>query len=170
MGYRFLLLNPWIHDFSALNLWSLPLGLLRLGEFLSQYNVEIEFIDCLDTPKERIFGTGRYLRQVIQKPAALKDIPRRFARYGITPEEFIDKLRGINTPDAIFITSTMTYWYTGVRETVEYIKKVYPHTPVILNGIYAAISPEHALRNTEVDLVYKRLRRLKLMVKNYNEE
>ncbi len=155
MRLRFLLVNPWIHDFSALNLWSLPAGLLRLGEFLSQYNVDLEFIDCLKIHKERPYGTGKYLRQEIKKPEVLKNISRRFARYGMTPAEFIERLKGIKPPDAIFVTSMMTYWYTGVRETVEHIKMVFPDTPVILGGIYATLVPEHAIKNTGADLVYR---------------
>ncbi len=152
---RVLLVNPWVHDFSCLNLWSAPLGLLRVAEYLSQFNGEIHFIDCLQTIKERSYGTGRYLRKEIKKPEVLKDIPRRFCRYGITPEEFRTRLKEIPAPDIILVTSLMTYWYTGVRETVEEIKRIFHNVPVILGGLYATLLPDHAMKNIPVDAVFQ---------------
>ncbi|MFN3740939.1 MAG: B12-binding domain-containing radical SAM protein, partial [Thermodesulfovibrionales bacterium] len=82
-------------------------------------------------------------------------IPRRFCRYGISPDEFRVRLKEIPVPDIVFLTTLMTYWYTGVRETVEEIKKVFKDTPVITGGLYSTILPEHALKNTGVDGVYQ---------------
>jgi radical SAM superfamily enzyme YgiQ (UPF0313 family) len=152
---RVLLVNPWVHDFSCLNLWSAPLGLLRVGEYLSQYGVRIEFIDCLETIKHKPYGTGKYLREEIKKPDILKRIPRRFSRYGITREEFGERIKSLPEPDIILLTSVMTYWYTGVKETVEELKRYYRDTPVILGGLYATLLPEHAIRNIPVDGVFQ---------------
>ncbi len=152
---RCLLINPWIHDFSALNFWSAPLGLLRVAEHLSQFECEIFYIDCLKTIKNKSYGTGKYERQQIQKPLVLKQIPRKFCRYGITPEEFQSQLKSVLPVDIIFITSIMTYWYTGVAETVKEIKKLAGDTPIIIGGIYATLCPDHALKNSGADYVYK---------------
>jgi len=46
---RILLINPWIYDFAATNLWSSPLGILKVAECLSLYDVEFVFIDCTDS-------------------------------------------------------------------------------------------------------------------------
>jgi hypothetical protein len=43
-----LLINPWIYDFTAYDLWSKPLGLLYLAAFLRQQGFKISYIDCLD--------------------------------------------------------------------------------------------------------------------------
>lgn len=152
---RILLVNPWVHDFSCLNLWSAPIGLLRVAEYLSQFDVELYFIDCLETVKKKRWGTGKYQRKEIQKPAVLKTIPRRFCRYGITPEEFRKRLKEIPSPDIVFVTTLMTYWYTGVRETVEEIKNVFKDIPVITGGLYSTLLPEHALKNTGADGVFQ---------------
>lgn len=152
---RILLVNPWVHDFSCLNLWSAPIGLLKVAEYLSQFDVELYFIDCLETVKKKRWGTGKYQRTEIQKPAVLKTIPRRFCRYGIPPEEFRKRLKEIPVPDIVFVTTLMTYWYTGVRETVEEIKKVFKDIPVITGGLYSTLLPEHALKNTGADGVFQ---------------
>ena len=94
MKTKCLLINPWVCDFSALNLWSRPLGLLRVAEYLSQYDVELSFIDCTDVyGKKRKFGTGKYPRRIIEKPEVLKMVPKNFARYGISVNEFKDNLK-----------------------------------------------------------------------------
>jgi len=43
-----ILVNPWIYDFAAYDLWSKPLGLLYLAGFLREYGFRIHLIDCLD--------------------------------------------------------------------------------------------------------------------------
>ncbi len=152
---RCLLVNPWIHDFSALNLWSAPLGLMRVAEYLSQFECEIIYIDCLKTIKQKSYGTGKYKRQQIQKPLALKQIPRKFCRYGITPDEFQSQLKSIMPVDIILITSIMTYWYTGVAETVREVRKLSGDIPIIIGGIYATLCPDHAQSHTGTDVIYK---------------
>ncbi len=152
---RILLVNPWVHDLSCLNLWSAPLGLLKVAEYLSQFNVELHFIDCLETVKKKKWGTGKYHREEIKKPAILKTIPRRFCRYGITPQELRERLKKIPEPDAVLVTTLMTYWYTGVRETVEEIKRLFKDVPVITGGLYSTLLPGHALKNTGADGVFQ---------------
>jgi radical SAM superfamily enzyme YgiQ (UPF0313 family) len=152
---RCLLINPWIHDFSALNLWSAPLGLLRVAEYLSQFECKISYIDCLKTVKQKSYGTGKYNRQEIQKPSVLKKIPRKLCRYGITPEEFQSQLKAVMPVDIILITSIMTYWYTGVAETVREVRKLAGDIPIIIGGIYATLCPDHALKYSDADYVYK---------------
>ena len=94
-----LLVNPWIHDFSAYDFWMKPLGLLYVGSILRWHGFRITLLDCLNfsslperlaaalkPPKRRDFGQGHFYKTTISKPAALKKIPRRFRRYGIPPE------------------------------------------------------------------------------------
>jgi radical SAM superfamily enzyme YgiQ (UPF0313 family) len=42
------------------------------------------------------------------------------------------------------ITCLMTYWHTGLRETIELVRECVPGTPIILGGAYATIMPRHA--------------------------
>lgn len=156
-GKNLLLINPWIYDFTAYDLWSQPLGLLYIAAFLNQAGFHISYIDCLRSELPHLekspakYGKGNYQRRIIEKPAILGDIPRRFARYGISEEEFTSRLKKSTPPDAILLTSMMTYWYPGVQHTMQLIRKIYPGIPVILGGVYATLLPGHATRTVRPD-------------------
>lgn len=154
MEYKAILINPWCYDFSAFNLWSRPLGLIKVAEYLSQYNIEIKLIDCMAIFKEKRFGTGKYPREIVEKPIMLKSIPLYYKRYGHSIE-YIGKEIENNIPcDFIFITSIMSYWYPGVQKIIEIIKLYTKSTPIIIGGIYATLFKEHAQKNIEADYIY----------------
>ena len=156
-----LLVNPWIHDFAAYDFWAKPLGLLTLAGILRQHGFRISYIDCLDrfhpnaasTDMHARQGRGPYMKTKIPKPRGLEDIQRTFSRYGIPPEWFHGDLKTLDAPDLIMVTSLMTYWYPGVRETIRLIKNVFPGVPVVLGGIYATLCHDHAVRHSGADLV-----------------
>jgi radical SAM superfamily enzyme YgiQ (UPF0313 family) len=156
MKMRCLLINPWIYDFAAVNLWSRPLGLLKLAEYLSQFDIDLRFIDCTDILKRRRkYGTGKYQRQIIEKPEILKSIPKNYARYGISLDDFTESVKSLLPFDLVFITSIMSYWYPGIQKVVEIVKSLSPGTPIILGGIYATLYPEHALETSGVDYIFQ---------------
>jgi len=163
-----LLINPWIYDFTAFDYWSKPLGLLYIASILKEQNYKISFIDCLYrynsgilqlTKKKKLkrdrFGRGSFYKEEIEKPEILKKIPRRFSRYGITEDIFLSEIKKIPIPQAILITSIMTYWYPGVFRVIELIKKTYPNTPIILGGIYSTLCYQHAKKLSGADYVIK---------------
>ncbi len=156
-----LLVNPWIHDFAAYDFWAQPLGLLYLAAMLRTAGFNISYVDCLDrfhpkappqNPHSR-WGRGPYLKTPLPPPDGLEDIPRRYSRYGIRPEWFTADLRALPHPDLVLVTSMMTYWYPGVRETTRRIHAVFPDTPIWLGGIYASLCPGHAKAVSGVDRV-----------------
>jgi len=156
-----LLINPWIHDFAAYDYWAKPLGLLYLASILRTHGCNISYIDCLNrfhpdlnkTISSKQDGRGSYLKTHISKPKGLDDIPRNYSRYGILPEWFKKDLLALKQPDIVFITSHMTYWYPGVFETIDIIRKIFPSVPVILGGIYASLCHDHALKYSGADKV-----------------
>jgi radical SAM superfamily enzyme YgiQ (UPF0313 family) len=161
-----ILINPWIYDFAAYDLWSKPLGLLYLASCLKKQNISTHVIDCMDPndpemsyrlsgnmPVRRKYGTGKYNRKEIDKPYGLKNINRRYSRYGIDPDIFKNHLKKIKKPSAILVTSLMTYWYPGVIEVINIAKKIHPGVPVILGGIYARLCTDHALEYSGADIV-----------------
>jgi radical SAM superfamily enzyme YgiQ (UPF0313 family) len=155
-----LLVNPWVMDFAAYNLWAEPLGLLYLASLMKKAQARIDYINCLysmerPNPQPKQNGCSKYLRTVIQKPESLSFVKRSFARYGMTEEEFVHQLRCIRTPDVVLISSMMTYWYPGVFRAIELIKRVYGNrAPVILGGIYARLCTEHAKKYSGADHIY----------------
>ncbi|MGD8983702.1 MAG: radical SAM protein [Desulfobacteraceae bacterium] len=166
MGPKLILINPWIYDFAAYDLWSKPLGLLYLAALLRTRGFQVHLLDCLDVhhpemqdspsmspPLRRPYGTGKFWRKMAPKPPPLKHIPRPYSRYGIRRQLFIKDLQSIDNPAAILVTSLMTYWYPGVQEVISIAKETHPGVPIILGGIYARLCEEHALQNSGADYV-----------------
>ena len=165
---RLLLINPWIYDFAAFNLWVEPIGLLSIASILREYGYELDFIDCLDrynpdllklqglsAPKGNAYGTGKYHREPVESPEVVKHIPRHFCRYGVTPEIFESELDKCEKPDVVLVTSKMTYWYPGPHEVIRRIKRRYPDVPVVLGGTYASLCHKHATEKSGADFVVK---------------
>jgi radical SAM superfamily enzyme YgiQ (UPF0313 family) len=151
---KFLLINPWIYDSSAYDFWLKPLGLLYVGEILKKSGHEIKLIDTLDRydiemikiydPKEKKYGSGKFHFGKVEKPEILRNIPRKFKRYGFTEEILLKKLKSEEKIDGILLSVTMTYWYYGGLKTAEIIRKVYPDKPIFLGGMYSTLLPEHS--------------------------
>ncbi len=155
---RLLLVNPWIYDFVSYDLWSKPLGLLYLSSILKEHGYRVDFIDTLyrwdkyhieeigKPPKVKKYGDGPYYKEEVTKPDFVKvlGIDRKFSRYGMTINSFRAHLEEMEKPDAILITSGMSYWYLGVKKAVEIIREYFKDVPIFLGGIYATLMPEHA--------------------------
>ncbi len=157
-----LCLSPWIHDFAAYNLWNAPLGLYRVASALSaEIEADFDFLDLTDAPiKQKPDGRSHIERSIIAKPVPLKNIPRHFCRYGISPIEAEEKIKGLISKngrpfDAVLVTSLMGYWYTGVTESIALVKRLLPKAPVVLGGIYATLFAEHARKTTGADHVFE---------------
>ena len=156
-----LLVNPWIDDFAAYDFWAKPLGLLTIGGILRDEGYNVSFIDCLDrfhpdirdSIKQGPFGKGRYAKRPIRKPEKLSDIPRTYSRYGISEECLKQQLLALPKPDAVLVTSLMTYWYPGVFETIKIVRKIFPGVAILLGGIYATLCREHAMKLAGADIV-----------------
>ncbi len=161
---RILLINPWIYDFAAYDLWMKPMGLLSLGAILRNNGFDINFIDCLDPhgvdpgtpsaarlPKRKPSGRGHFLKDRVPKPKTLGNIRRHYHRFGISTERFQTLLENQPRPDLVMVTSMMTYWYQGVIEAIATVRKTFPGAPVILGGNYASLCPDHARKNSGAD-------------------
>lgn len=151
-----LLVNPWITDFAAYNLWIRPIGLLRIASLLKENGFQIALIDCLDFfDKIREYGDGKFHKIETNKPLPLKSIPRNYSQYGIPEEILLKRLSFLEEkPDLIAVTSGMTYWYPGVIKAIEIVKKFFKGVPVLLGGIYAALCYGHALRHSGADFIF----------------
>ncbi|UCE20349.1 MAG: radical SAM protein [Gemmatimonadota bacterium] len=160
------LINPWIYDFAAFDLWVKPLGLLYIDALLRRNGYETHLIDCLDRyhpellklqgrrrPKRKRYGTGPFHKEVIEKPEVYRNIKRRYGRYGITEEIFQEELRALESPDVILVTSGMTYWYPGPFRVIRLVRECFPGTPIILGGIYATLCPDHAKEHSGADTI-----------------
>src|SRR5215471_18716047 len=138
---RILLVNPPIYDFTAFDFWLRPYGLLRVAGQLRMH--DLTAFDYLVSCERDAFGRGRFDQQLIPKPAPLTDIPRRFYRFGRPREEFL-RLLSSRRFDVVLVQTVMTYWYLGVREVIEDVRRLQPDAKIILGGVYATLCPGHA--------------------------
>lgn len=162
MKNKILLINPWIYDFAAYDFWIKPVGLLSVGNTLERAGYQTFLIDCLDrfhplNPrlKKKKYGVGKFIRTEVEKPLILHHIPRKYCRYGMPLESFMSALNKIPRPDAILITSGMTYWYPGPGFAIQILKEQFPDIPVVLGGIYATLCYAHAVQRSGADYVIK---------------
>lgn len=147
---RFLLLHPWIADVSAYNFWVRPLGLYALAEWLWERGGEPVLLDCLSSAP----APGKFPRVPVGQPAALRGFRRRYARYGISLEEARARAAAARPFEAVLVTSTISYWYPGVRWAIDEVRRTAGSAPVALGGAYPTLWPEHARENSGADRVF----------------
>jgi len=159
---RVLCINPWIYDFAAYNQWIEPLGLLSVAAVLRQAGHDVALIDCLDRQhpmapapqsKRDAYGCGHFSKVELPKPAVIASVPRRWGRYGLPVEVFEASLDAQLRPDAVLVTSMMTYWYPGPFEVIRRVKARWPDVPVVLGGVYATLCADHAHTHSGADAV-----------------
>jgi radical SAM superfamily enzyme YgiQ (UPF0313 family) len=149
-----LLINPWITDFAAYNLWIKPLGLLYIASLLRGYGYKVTLIDCLDGyAKRKKYGDGNFEKTRIETPERIKIVPRYYSQYGISEEALLKKFSSIEAPDVICFTSGMTYWYPGLFNAIRTTRNFFRIAPVLLGGIYATLCPEHASKYSGADFI-----------------
>jgi radical SAM superfamily enzyme YgiQ (UPF0313 family) len=157
-----LFINPWIHDFAAFDFWARPMGLMQLIAIVRSQGISVTYIDCLNRfhpkasnlkSKQCQYGRGPYLKTQISRPKSLRHFPRKYSRYGIPPEWFIQDLKSIKKPDIIMLTSIMTYWYPGIQETIACIRSVFENIPIVLGGIYVRLCLSHAKKHMDADIL-----------------
>ena len=132
-----LLVHPPIFDFTAYDFWLRPYGMMRAASRLAD-SCRFTFFDYPVTPKKDSWGRGRIEGEIVAKPEAFRDIPRRFRRFGKPRAEFQELLRS-HAFDAALIQTSMTYWYPGVREVIEDIRALQPAAKIVLGGVYATL-------------------------------
>lgn len=153
MKPRILLVNPPIYDFAAYDFWLKPYGLLSIAGYL-RGKAEFVLFDYLDrlhpfTENQKKFesdrwGRGRFYSGKLAKPSCLKAIPRYFQRFGSPREIFKEFLAQQKPFDFVLVQTTLTYWYPGVREVIEDVRKARPVVKIILGGNYVTHCSRHA--------------------------
>jgi radical SAM superfamily enzyme YgiQ (UPF0313 family) len=164
MARRVLLVNPWIYDFAAYNLWCYPLGLLYVGALLRQEGYQIHLLDCLDRrhpalqrlprpPRDDLFGCGQFRKVILPKPPPVAHVRRRYGRYGLPVDAVEAELERLPRPHVVLVTSGMTYWYPGVVDIIQRLKARWAGVPIALGGTYATLCPDHARADSGADFV-----------------
>lgn len=157
MKPRVLLVNPPIYDFAAYDFWIRPYGLLSVAGRL-RGQVDFRLFDYMDRrsgedagPSDR-WGRGRFSSERIASPGPLARIPRYFRRFGLSRQRFTRWLSEQGPFDYALIQTMMTYWYPGVAEVIEDLRKFRPEARIVLGGNYAILCRDHA-RSLGADFV-----------------
>jgi len=144
---KLLLVNPYIYDFTAYDLWLRPLGLLYIASVIKKYtDCEIYWIDVLDryrnktNTKNEKSGRGKYHKEEVEKPEIYKDVPRRYSRYGMPVDKFRNSIEKLLEIDMILMTSLMTYWIDGVIFTAKSLKERFPQAKMVLGGVIPGLT------------------------------
>jgi len=153
MTPRILLVNPPIYDFAAYDFWLKPYGMLSVAGNLRP-KADFKLFDYLDrmhpfTVRQKElesdqWGRGRFHFEKIPNPACLEAIPRYFRRFGLPRNIFEEFLSREDSFDFVFIQTTMTYWYKGIGEVIEDIRKAWPQIKIVLGGNYVTLCGSHA--------------------------
>jgi len=163
MTPRILLVNPPVHDFAAYDFWLKPYGLLSVAGYL-RGKAHFRLFDYLDRlhpfmarqkalASDR-WGRGRFYEQRIDNPPCLEQIPRYFRRFGLPRNLFQDFIAREKRFDFALVQTTMTYWYPGVEEVIQDIRKISPPTKIVLGGNYVTLCSGHA-KNFRADLLVR---------------
>jgi radical SAM superfamily enzyme YgiQ (UPF0313 family) len=162
MRARVLLVNPPVYDFTAFDFWARPYGLLRVAGPLRK-SAELRLFDFMDrlhpameregrALRQSPYGRGAYRSVEIGRPRAISEVPRPYRRFGLARDVFRRFLDAHGPWDAVLVQTGMTYWYPGVREVIEDVRRRWPRTRIVLGGVYATLCPGHAAA-LEADLV-----------------
>jgi len=124
-------------------------------------------MDCLDPaspwvergegrlPRRRAYQCGKFMKEPVEKPEVLRNVPRTYSRYGIRERSFWRGLVFFGRPDVVLVTSMMTYWYPGPFRAIELVREAFPGVPVVLGGVYAALCHEHCMAFSGADYVFE---------------
>jgi hypothetical protein len=157
MPHTALIINPWATDFKLYDEWMHPLGLYFLISLLRRNGWKVFFINCLargahGRPKR--YSTAEFPYQLLTRPTLYRDIPRAYKQYGISAEEFADRVRAAGSFDLVCIGSAMTYWIDGLTATLSAINSLLPKTPVIVGGLAAMLMPELLRRRFPASTIF----------------
>src|SRR6266487_3858843 len=154
--HRALLINPPVYDAQYWARWSQPAGLLRIATLLGEKGYQIDFVDCMETDDRGIVAKTRRYDDSGQPIAVKRDnITKPIYHFGLSLQELERRLRSLEEPDEVWITSIMTYWWQSTRDVVALAKRLFPKATVLVGGIYPTLAPEHALENLGADIIFK---------------
>ncbi len=153
---RALLINPPVYDAQYWARWSQPAGLLRVATLLKEKGYQIDFVDCMETDARGLV-TKAWRFDANRKPLVVKrdNINKPIYHFGLSLQELESRLRTLEEPDEVWITSIMTYWWESTRDVVMLAKRLFPKATVLVGGIYPTLAPEHALENLGADIIFK---------------
>jgi len=164
-----LLISPPVYDTQYWERWSMPHGLLKVGTYLKKNGYQTFLIDCLMSDENDVVKKKR--RELVRVGTKERWTPERWGErldpdvkmfycFGKDMEELEREFRGdalfiqgerLVTPDEIWVTSIMSYWWESTRDVIQLCKKYFPKAKVRVGGIYPTLDPKHAAKNLRLN-------------------
>lgn len=143
---RILLVNPPLYDLRLdWAQWHQPCGLLQVGSLLRSKGNDVRFIDCLQSLK------GNRIQRSKLDTITLESVGLQRWHFGLSWDQIekrIEELREEKwSPDAIYVTSLMTFWWQGARDLIEYLRNWFPKRRIVLGGVYPTLCLNHAKKS-----------------------
>ncbi len=140
-----LLINPPIYDTQYWAYWSQPHGLLKVAAWLKQIGyTHLWLIDCLATDEKH------QVRYRVDRPRAVlrDDMIKTSYTYGMSLDDLRAQIRRLCaeqfTPEEVWMTSIMTYWWESTRDVAQIVLEELPHARIYIGGVYPSLAPQHA--------------------------
>jgi radical SAM superfamily enzyme YgiQ (UPF0313 family) len=152
---RALLLSPPVYDAQYWARWSQPAGLLRIATLLKSKGYAVDLVDCMETDPR---GLVRKRRRIVDgKPQTVlrDDVARSIWHFGLRWDEVEQRLRTLDPPDEVWVSSIMTYWWESTRDAVTLVRRVFPRAQIMVGGIYPTLAPEHAADRLGADVIFQ---------------
>lgn len=146
----------------------MPHGLLKIGTYLKKNGYQTKLVDCLVPDDKGVVKKKRV--ELVQVGTGQRSKPDRWGErlapdmklfycFGKDKEELERELQGngssdsddLFTPDEVWITSIMSYWWESTRDVVELCKKLFPKAKIRVGGIYPTLDPRHAAKKLGLD-------------------
>jgi radical SAM superfamily enzyme YgiQ (UPF0313 family) len=143
---RILLINPPVYDLRLdWARWHQPCGLLQVGRLLRLRGTDVRLIDCLQPERNKL--ERKKLDTVTVDEQNL--IRWHFGCSWELIEKQIGLIKDENwKPDAIYVTTMMTFWWESTRDLIHRIRKEwFPRIPIVLGGVYPTLCPGHAKKH-----------------------
>lgn len=141
---KFLLINPSIYDLRFdWSRWHQPCGLLQIGKYLKAEGHDVRLIDCLQPIR------GKRIQRTKLDTILVNDSIFQRWHFGWKWEQIEKRINELRAerwkPDAIYITSLMTFWWEAIRDLVTVLRNFYPRTRIVLGGVY----PQYCLADAK---------------------
>ncbi len=143
---RVLLINPPIYDIRLdWARWHQPSGLLQVGNLLRADGKDVVFLDCLESSVRKRVERAKLGTVSVD---GLDLIHWHFGWSWNAIEEKLSQLSADKwSPNAIYVTCAMSFWWESARDLIQILRQHYPKTPIFLGGVYPALYPDHVKRN-----------------------
>lgn len=143
---QILLIQPWIEDFYRTDCRSQPIGLAYLAASVKQHfpQADVTILDAMASKHKKTITWPhefKYLKPYYNAsdsgPFALF---RHYYRFGYDDQSILSMLARQH-PFLIGISSLFTPYYRQSLEMARLCRSVFPHTPIVMGGHHATMSP-----------------------------